>query len=60
MLHPASPMKCPEISEPVDIVYTWVNGSDPDFLRQLQEFKANEGKSKTRELVSNRFHGKTR
>ena len=60
MLHPASSIKCPEISEPVDIVYTWVNGSNPDFLRQLKEFKANEGNSKTRELVSRRFHGKTR
>ena len=57
--HPASPIHCPEISEPVDIVYTWVNGTDPDFLQQVQEFKAKEGKPKDGELVSRRFHGKT-
>ena len=60
MIHPASPIHCPEISEPIDIVYTWVNGSDPDFLQQVQEFKAKIGKPKDRELVSRRFHGKTR
>ena len=58
--HPASPIHCPEISEPVDIVYTWVNGTDPDFLQQVQEFKAKEGKPKDGELVSRRFHGKTK
>ena len=25
------------MSEPVDVVYTWVNGSDPEFLRSLKE-----------------------
>ena len=29
--------ECPEMSEPVDAVYTWVNGSDPEFLRSLKE-----------------------
>ena len=24
---------CAETEEKIDIVYTWVNGSDPDFLR---------------------------
>jgi len=54
--HPASPIHCPEISEPIDIVYTWVNGTDPEFLDQVQEFKAKEGKPKDGELVSRRFH----
>ena len=29
--------ECPELSEAVDAVYTWVNGSDPEFLRSLEE-----------------------
>ena len=29
--------ECPELNEPVDAVYTWVNGSDPEFLRSLEE-----------------------
>ena len=29
--------ECPELNEPVDAVYTWVNGSDPEFLRSLKE-----------------------
>ena len=29
--------ECPDISEPVDAVYTWVNGSDPDFVQSMQE-----------------------
>jgi len=54
--HPASPIDCPEISEPIDIVYTWVNGSDPGFQKQLQKFKAKEEKQKVKELDSRRFH----
>ena len=52
--HPASPIHCPEISELVDKVYKWMNGTDPDFLQQDQEFKAKEGKPKDGELVSKR------
>ena len=26
-------------NDPVDVVYTWVNGSDPDFLTELNEVK---------------------
>ena len=29
--------ECSELSEAVDAVYTWVNGSDPEFLRSLEE-----------------------
>jgi hypothetical protein len=29
--------------EPIDVVYTWVNGSDPEFLSQLEYYR-NEGK----------------
>ena len=56
---PASPIDCPEITEPIDIVYTWVNGSDPDFQEQLENFKAKEGKPE-KELDSRRFHGNIR
>lgn len=24
------------ISEPIDVVYTWVNGSDPDFIQDFE------------------------
>ena len=24
---------------PIDVVYTWVNGSDPELLRTLQDYK---------------------
>ena len=52
--HPASPIDCPEISEPIDIVYTWVNGSDPGFQKQLQKFKAKEEKQKVNSHVTER------
>ena len=29
--------KCPEVTEAVDAVYTWVNGSDPEFVNSLKE-----------------------
>ena len=29
--------KCPELTEAVDAVYTWVNGSDPEFVNLLKE-----------------------
>ena len=29
--------KCPELTEAVDAVYTWVNGSDPEFVNSLKE-----------------------
>ena len=55
--YPASPIHCPEISEPIDIVYTWVNGTDPDFQEKVQQFKAKEGDPKDEELVLRRFYG---
>ena len=24
------------IEEPIDVVYTWVNGSDPEFIKELE------------------------
>ena len=29
--------KCPEMTEAVDAVYTWVNGSDPEFVNTMKE-----------------------
>ena len=29
--------ECPELTEAVDAVYTWVNGSDPEFLSSFNE-----------------------
>ena len=56
--YPALPIKCPEINEPIDIVYTWVNGSDADFQNTIHQFKLNNGELGEGELVSRRFHGK--
>lgn len=39
---------CPEL--PIDIVYTWVNGSDPALLAQLRELRKQLPK-----LVNNPF-----
>ena len=36
------------ISEPIDAVYTWVNGSDPDFI---QEFQRALGKCSTQNIL---------
>lgn len=32
---------CPEL--PIDIVYTWVNGSDPELLEALRDLKEESG-----------------
>ena len=29
--------ECQDLNQTVDAVYTWVNGSDPDFLRSMSE-----------------------
>ena len=33
-----APRVCVGASEPIDAVYTWVNGSDPDFLLGLEKY----------------------
>ena len=33
---------CDISGEPIDVVYTWVNGSDPTFIRQLNKFRPND------------------
>ena len=51
---PAPKTDCKKYHEPIDLVLTWVNGTDPDFLRQLQENepeKASEtGKSRFKDM----------
>ena len=42
--------KCLPTPFPIDIVYTWVNGSDPDFIRQLN--KQDKSHSNTAEDTS--------
>ena len=39
---------------PIDVVYTWVNGSDPVFLKNLEEAlnKLSDKKQPTQELIS--------
>ena len=34
--------ECRPLSEPIDAVYTWVNGSDVDFLASLAKYKPND------------------
>ena len=38
--------------EPIDVVYTWVNGSDPLFMESIQSLKTKK------ETSSRRFYGK--
>ena len=38
--------------DPVDVVYTWVNGSDPDFLMELNQVKKELSTSKRASLCS--------
>ena len=38
--------------EPIDVVYTWVNGSDPQFMESIQSLKTKK------ETSSRRFYGK--
>ena len=38
--------------EPIDVVYTWVNGSDPQFIESIQSLKTKK------ETSSRRFYGK--
>ena len=33
------PRVCSGTSEPIDAVYTWVNGSDPNFLKSLRQYR---------------------
>jgi len=33
------PRVCVGTSEPIDAVYTWVNGSDPSFLQSLKQYR---------------------
>ena len=33
------PRVCFGTSEPIDAVYTWVNGSDPNFLKSLRQYR---------------------
>ena len=33
------PRVCVGTSEPIDAVYTWVNGSDPIFLKTLKQYR---------------------
>ena len=30
---------CSGTSEPIDAVYTWVNGSDPNFLKSMRQYR---------------------
>ena len=34
-----TPRVCVGTNEPIDAVYTWVNGSDPDFLNILKQYR---------------------
>ncbi|KAJ8967018.1 hypothetical protein NQ314_003135 [Rhamnusium bicolor] len=50
-----SNINCP-YEEPVDIVYTWVNGSDPEFLKNLNNFV--RGKNGSIDSSKQRFDDK--
>ncbi|XP_018567426.1 N-acetylglucosamine-1-phosphotransferase subunits alpha/beta [Anoplophora glabripennis] len=46
---------CPS-EEPIDIVYTWVNGSDPEFIKNLNKFV--NGKNESFDISKQRFDDK--
>ena len=51
---------CPDRPDigPIDAVYTWVNGSDPEFIKSvLQNRLSNEDQVAAKETQSNRFYG---
>ena len=42
---------CKPYHEPIDLVITWVNGSDPRFIKELSQIKGQD----VSEIESNRF-----
>ena len=44
------PRVCSGTSEPIDAVYTWVNGSDPNFLKRMRQYRS--------EVNNERYEGK--
>ena len=36
---PVFPTRCEPFDEPIDFVYTWVNGSDPDFVDVVNSYR---------------------
>ena len=49
--------KCKKMTEPIDAVYTWVNGSDPDFIRSMYEFQMETNNDLNKDMHSHRFEG---
>lgn len=47
-----------ETKEPIDVVYTWVNGSDPQFLKNLNKFLHNTNKVEDKDVSYQRFDDK--
>ena len=45
------------MTEPIDAVYTWVNGSDPDFIRSMYEFQMETNNDLNKDMHSHRFEG---
>ena len=48
---------CQEMNEPVDAVYTWVNGSDPDFRNSLKGTKFEMKVPNNEDMHNQRFEG---
>ena len=48
---------CPEMNEPVDAVYTWVNGSDPEFLSALEGTTFETKVPNKEDMHNQRFEG---
>ncbi|XP_044763416.1 N-acetylglucosamine-1-phosphotransferase subunits alpha/beta [Coccinella septempunctata] len=51
----ASPLEPCTKNEPIDVVYTWVNGSDPVFLSELKKFLRSRNISVDEKYLSQRF-----
>ena len=48
---------CPKLDEPVDAVYTWVNGSDPEFKSSLEGTKFEMKVPSKEDMHNQRFEG---
>ena len=59
---PAGPIgassKCDPIGQPIDVVFTWVNGSDPEFQQQLKSQTGSLVKTHVDDLKAQRFEGR--
>ena len=50
--------QCAPLEQPIDVVFTWVNGSDPSFQLELASHTGSLVKTHVDDLKAQRFQGK--